>query len=134
MKRGLLPLVWISFFVALAANLAFWGGIARVPDFGPRAERAASQYAFLAATYMGAGKYVVSLVDEQKAAGWARERVAHDWSRIASAPPGLMVERIQGAMPSWLRAAHYGAPVLLVIALVVRVFRPRPVTTLGRRR
>lgn len=134
MKRWLLPLVWISFFVALAANLAFWGGIARLPDFGPQAERAASQYAFLTATYMSVGKYVATIAGEEDVAGWAREQVEHDWARIASSPPGLLVERMQQAMPPWLRTAHFGAPVLLVVALVLHAFRPRPVTMIGRRR
>jgi hypothetical protein len=133
-RRWLLPVTWLLFFTAFAACLVFWGGIARVPAFGEQVERAAARHAFLTATYMGVGKHVVPLLGEERAAQWARGQLASHWDEIASAPPGLLVERIIVAMPVWLRAAHHGAPLLLLLGLVLHLFRPRPVKIIGGRR
>lgn len=134
MRRWLSPLVWMLFLAALAACLAFWGGIARMPGVGAQVEHAASRHAFLTATYMAAGKHAVALLGEERAAQWARGRVASRGDDIASAPPGLLVERIIGAMPVWLRAAHHGAPLLLLLGLALHLFRLRPVKLIGGRR
>lgn len=134
MRRWLLPATWLLFFLALAISLGGWGGLAYVPEVGDAVGRRAPEEAFLAATYLAAGRALVrglGLVDPARRFAEARFQ---DSLASVRAEPALAVDRVFAGMDMPMRYGHYGTPWLLALAIGLGIVRPRQVRTFTRRK
>lgn len=128
--RGVL---WGLFFLFLGIDLYAWGGLAITPGVGKELREQASLRAPLAATYMYAGrKTIEALGRTDPSVAYARRHFRAE----AFADPGpreLIVDRFHSAQSATASLAYYGAPILLVLSLVLHVRRQKPVRSFGRR-
>lgn len=124
---------WILAAWFLASSLYTWGGLAVTPTIGKQLREQSSLQSPLAASYLFVGRHAVSsagLADRARLHAQARfpEQVADTES-----PPQLVLTRFLAAQSAAGRLAYYGAPLLLVLSLVLHVRRPRQVRSFGRR-
>ena len=128
--RGVL---WGLFFLFLGIDLYAWGGLAITPDVGKQLREQASLRSPLAASYMFAGRKTIEALGrrDQAVAYAARHFRAEAFSDPG--PPQLVVERFHAAQSATASLAYYGAPLLLVLSLVLHVRRQKPVRSFGRR-
>lgn len=133
MPRRLPTALWIAFFVTSLSAFFAWGGAALDPEAGPVVRQRAPSETFLAATYVYAGAPLVELSGLQGAAhAFATARFGPALAEAGTAPR-LAMQRLLAGMDAPLRISHYGAPWLLLLALLASALRPRPIKTFGRR-
>lgn len=124
---------WILAAWFLASSLYTWGGLAVTPTIGKQLREQSSLQSPLAASYLFVGRHAVS------SAGMADRARLHAQARFpeqvadTESPPQLVLTRFLAAQSAAGRLAYYGAPLLLVLSLVLHVRRPRQVRSFGRR-
>jgi hypothetical protein len=125
--------VWLLAFWLLAVDLYTWGGLALTPSIGKQLREQASVQSPLAATYLFLGRKAVHAagLDDR-----ARARVAGRYpEQIAQidGPPETVMLRFLSAQSGSDRLAYYGAPLLLVLSLVLHARRQKRIRSFGTR-
>ena len=126
-------ILWVLAFWMLAVDLYTWGGLALTPSIGKQLREQASVQSPIAATYLFLGRHAVHAagLDDR-----ARARVADRFSQpIAETggAPETVVMRFLSAQSGSDRVAYYGAPLLLVLSLVLHARRQKPIRSFGVR-
>lgn len=119
--------------LALAYDLLLWGGLTKVPSFGPVATQAVQREVSLASLYLPAGRALVELAGLEGAAKDLAQSTFQPLEARLLANPGAAMETLVADMPTLPRLAYYGVPVLLLVAGVLYWRRPRGVHMIGSR-
>lgn len=137
-KYAHLVLVALLLLVVFWQSL-FWGGAAALPDMGPIVRRSAMREAPLVSTFIvlgeGVGKLVPSL--RELGQGWAERALAPARERLLADPDVAMDFIFSQSMNATQRTATrgvYAAPLLLALAVIAYLRRPRQVRMMGGRR
>lgn len=125
----LFPLLFASM---LLADLAFWSGVQGGP-VGAQVLRSAQKEAPLALAYTHAGEALSGALGLREwTAGFAERRAGQAYDEVEAVPEAAMDVIMRGM--SWtMRAAHSGAPLVLLAWGLWYWRRPRQLRTLGRR-
>lgn len=133
MGRLIRAMCWILAGWFLAYNIYIWGGLAVTPSIGKQLREQATLQSPIAASYLFLGRHAVSATG---LADRARTRAAKLFSEeIADTEslPQLILKRFLAAQSPSARLAYYGAPLLLVLSLVLHARRPKQIRSFGRR-
>ena len=131
MGKYIRALFWIIAALAFSYDLYLWGGLALTPGIGPRLREQASLQTPIAATYLLFGRKSVS------SAGRSTEAVAFAAGEFPELVKDLessrqsIVDRFLSAQSPLATASYYGAPILLVLSLVLHLLRQRQVRSFG---
>lgn len=133
MGSKLRGLIWVLAFWLLAVDIYTWGGLALTPSIGKQLREQASVQSPIAATYLLLGRLAVhgAGLDEG-----ARARVAQRYPEqvaVIDGPAQTVVLRFLSAQSGADRLAYYGAPLLLVLSLVLHTRRQKPIRSFGTR-
>lgn len=132
MHRLLAWLFPLLFGSMLLAAMAFWAGVHNSP-VGPQALRSAQKEAPLALAYTHAGDAVFGVLGLREAtARFAERRVGVVYREIEAVPEAAMDILFRHMSPG-LRAAHSGAPLVLLAWGLWFWRRPRQLRSLSRR-
>lgn len=133
MGKFVRAMCWILTGWFLAYNIYVWGGLAFTPLIGKQLREQASLQSPLAASYLFLGRHAVSAAG---LADRARERSGKLFAaEIADTQSlsQLILNRFLAAQSPSARLAYYGAPLLLVLSLVLHARRPKQIRSFGRR-
>ncbi len=133
MGRNLRVLCWLLALVFLIFDLYQWGGLAITPTVGPDLREQASVRSPLAASYLFLGRHAVDAARMESSARDFANR--HFASQIQGehGSPRLIVERFLAAQSAVSQLAYYGAPILLVLSLLLHARRPKQIRSFGGR-
>jgi hypothetical protein len=125
--------IWVVAFWLLTVDLYTWGGLALTPSIGKQLREQASAQSPIAATYLFLGRHAVHAagLDDR-----ARTRVAQRYPQEVAeidGPHETVLLRFLSAQSGTDRLAYYGAPLLLVLSLVLHVRRQKPIRSFGTR-
>jgi hypothetical protein len=133
MKGRMYQIAGVLFLLALIYDLFLWGGLARVPNMGPAMQNVAARELSLAGLYLPLGNRLVELGGvAESAAAFAESRFAELEARVMSNPAAAM-DIVLSGMSTGVSIGYYGAPVLLVLFLLLWWRRPRIVQSALRR-
>lgn len=133
MGKVVRPILWLLAAVALAYDIFLWGGLSMTPVIGPRLREQASMETPIAALYLGMGRQsVIAAGKVPEAVAFAERQFPGDVLDTDSARQSI-VPRFLAAQSTVSRLAYYGAPVLLVLSLVLHLLRQKPIRSLGRK-
>ena len=131
MGMGTRAAVWLLAGWCLAYNLYLWGGLAVTPTVGNELRERASLQSPIAASYLFLGRTVVG------AAGYAEPARQFAGRRFAAAIGAtdkgdrLIVRRFLAAQSPGARLAYYGAPLLLMLSILLHATRQKQIRSLG---
>lgn len=126
-------IAWLATLWMFASSLMLWGGLALTPGIGKPLRDQASIHSPLVATYMAIGRLALPPLGLEDR---ALRRVAASFGpQIADtdSPPQTLVPRFMAAQSASQRLNHYGAPLLLVLSLVLHARRQRRIRSFGAR-
>jgi hypothetical protein len=139
MRKYLHLIATALFVLTLLWQCLFWGGASTLPDTGPIVRRSALREAPLVAGLLVAGellgKAVPALGDLGR--GWADKALSPVAERLKTDPDVAMDLIFGESLNSTQRVATrgvYALPVLLLLAVIAWLRRPRQVRMLGNRR
>jgi hypothetical protein len=137
MKNRLHVIALVLFVSSLLYNLIVWGGVRALGEVGVAISDSARREAPLAATYIAAGGIIDSAMPALGEFGGARldDALGGGFERIRADPivaMDLVFGTTLNASHTWLRTMYWATPVLLVVALVTWVRRPKPVRLVRR--
>jgi len=127
----------VLFAVCFLYDLVVWGSVSALPEVGEGIADSARREAPLATTYIALGDMLDSAVPALRDYGSARltDGFSEGFERIR-ADPTVAMDLIFGpswnATHSWIKTTYWAAPVLLLIALVLWVRRPKKISVLRR--
>lgn len=125
--------VWLVTAWMLFQNLYLWGGLAITPGIGKQLREQASVQSPLVATYAFLGRHLLAATGlEDRAVAHAAERFPRQVADTES-PPQTLVPRFLAAQSAGEALDHYGAPLLLVLSLVLHARRQKPIRSFGVR-
>lgn len=138
MKRRLHLIALGLFVVVLLADLVMWGAVPTLPDVGVAIERSARNEALLASTYIALGSRLDAWVPMLGNAGAAMmtSAISPAFERIGEDPSvamDLILNSSYSRAHFWLKFAYWGAPILLVLSLVLWVRKPKQVSLIRGR-
>lgn len=133
MGKWIRALIWLIAGLFLAYDLYQWGGLAVTPTTGKQLREMASVRSPIAATYLFLGRHAVNAVGRaEEARVFAQKRfpklIPND-----EGSPLLIVERFLTAQSATGTLFYYGAPVLLLLNLVLHARRQKPIRSFGRK-
>lgn len=137
MKFRLHVIAGVLFALCFLYDVVVWGSVYALPDVGTRIADSARREAPLATTYIAVGNMVDSMSPALMDYGSARlmDAFSEGFERIR-ADPTVAMDLLFGpswnATHSWIKTMYWAAPVLLLIALVLWVRRPKKVRVLRR--
>jgi hypothetical protein len=132
--KGKLHLIAGVLLVAMFLYDVFlWGGLARMPTLGPLMTDTTERELALAGLYLPLGARVVDATGLRAAAvGHAAAQFSAVESRLL-ARPEVAMETMLAEMPSSVKVAYYGVPLLLPLFAFLWWRRPRGVHMIGAR-
>lgn len=134
MKARLHMIAALLFLLLLADQWLVWGGLGRMPAAGPAVLAAADRDVGLASVHVLVGEWLVRSAGLDEAAiDLAKSRFAAVVPDILANPPAAL-DVVTARMPASVRFGYVGAPVMLVIALLLWWRRPRAVHLVRSRR
>jgi hypothetical protein len=119
--------------LALGYDLLLWGGLGKIPSYGPIATQAVQREVSLAGFYLPVGRYLVELAGLQDVAKSFAQSTFQPLEARLLANPAAAMETLVADMPWLPRMAYYGAPLLLLAAGVLYWRRPRGVHMISSR-
>ena len=123
----------LLFVLALGLDFYAWGGLTKVPRFGPVVADAAARDLSWGTVYAGGGAGLLEMTGLARgAADFAAAEFA-DTEAAVMANPAVALDTLRERMPLVLKLAYYGAPLLLVAFALAFWRRPRVVRTMQRR-
>lgn len=127
MKGKLHLVAAVLFALTLFYDLFLWGGLARTPALGYLVTQGTQREVSLAGIYVPLGRMLVDNTGMARAAGeFAQARFASLEARLLANPAAAMDTLISN-LPSNVRVAYYGAPILLLVTAFLWWRRPRGV-------
>jgi hypothetical protein len=124
---------WLLMALAFGYDLYLWGGLALTPGVGPRLREQASLQTPIAATYLFIGrKSVTSTGNSAGAVDYAARQFPGLVKDLDSSRQSI-VDRFLSAQSARGTAAYYGAPILLVLSLVLHLLRQKQVRSFGNK-
>jgi hypothetical protein len=139
MRKYLHNIALVLLVLSIFFDLVFWGAVPDLETVGPLIEQSASNEAFLASMYIGAGGVLDGALPSLGAFGSAvmKDGLADAFPAMIDAP-NLAMDLIFGASYNgthgWIKLLYWAPPVLFVLYLVLWFFRPKKVILVGRRR
>lgn len=133
MAKWTRALIWLITGLFFAYDLYLWGGLAITPTVGTQLRQMASVRSPIAASYLFLGRHTVN------AAGREEQARVFAQKRFPTLIPGddgsplLIVERFLTAQSATGTLFYYGAPVLLLLSLVLHARRQKPIRSFGRK-
>lgn len=137
MKNRLHLIALVLFALSFLYDIVVWGGVQALPDVGPAIADSARREAPLAATYIAIGSIVDSAMPSLGAFGSARlaEAFGDGFERIRADPTvamDLIFSSTWNASHGWIKLMYWATPILLLLALILWVRRPKQVRVLRR--
>jgi hypothetical protein len=137
MKNRLHVIALVLFVVCFLYDIVVWGGVRSLPDVGPAIADSAQREAPLAATYIAIGGIVDSVLPSLATFGSERlsRAIGDGFERIRADPTvamDLIFSSSWNAAHSWLKLMYWATPVLLVLAVVLWVRRPKQLRVVRR--
>jgi hypothetical protein len=137
MKNRLHIVALVLFVLCFLYDLVVWGAVRSLPDVGPGIADSARREAPLATTYIAIGGPLDSAVPSLQAFGSARltDAFGEAFERIRADPTvamDLIFDTTGNATHRWIRMMYWAAPIMLLLALIFWVRRPRQVRVLRR--
>lgn len=124
---------WLLAGLFLAYDLYLWGGLAITPTTGIQLRAQASVQSPIAATYLFLGRHlVVATGKSAQAVEFAGKRFPEQIADRESARQTIL-SRFLAAQSASGSLAYYGAPLLLVLSLVLHARRQKPIRSFGRK-
>lgn len=134
MGKWVRTIFWLLAGVFLAYDLYLWGGLAITPTIGKQLREQASVQSPIAASYLFLGRHAVTAAGRSsQAVDFAGKRFATQIADTESSPQ-LILTRFLAAQSATASLAYYGAPLLLVLSLVLHARRPKQIRSFGRKR
>lgn len=131
MGRIVRGVIWVLAFWMLASDLYTWGGLALTPSVGKQLREQASVQSPIAATYLFLGRHAVHSAGlDDRARSRAAQRFPEQIQEI-DGPRETVVLRFLSAQSASDWVAYYGAPLLLVLSLVLHARRQKPIRSFG---
>lgn len=131
MEKAIRGFVWMLTGLCFAYDLFLWGGLAITPTVGKQLREQASLRSPLAATYLFLGRQAVDAGGlSNQAADFAASKFKAQIADQQSVPQ-LIVDRFLSAQSANGTFAYYGAPLLLVLSMVLHAKRTRQVRSFG---
>lgn len=139
MRKYLHLLATGVFVLALLWQCLFWGGASTLPEIGPIVRKSAMREAPLVAGLMVGGEFLGKLAPPLGDVGraWAREALEPAVERINADPTVAMDLLFGQSLSGPQRLATrgvYALPVLLALAIITWLRRPKQVRMMGSRR
>lgn len=131
MSKRFRALVWVLTALFFAYNFYLWGGLAITPTVGERLRREAIFESPIAAGYLFFGRNIVDTV------GRKDESMAFAAKRFPTLLPGdgepsqISVRGFLAAQSASGTLLYYGAPLLLLLSLVLHAMRQKPIRSFG---
>jgi hypothetical protein len=127
----------VLFVLCFAYDIVIWGSVRALPDVGAGIAASAQHEAPLAATYIAIGSAVDSAVPALQTFGAMRltEALSDGFERIRTDPTvamDLIFSSTWNASHRWIKMMYWAAPVLLVIAVILWVRRPKKIRAFRR--
>jgi hypothetical protein len=121
---------WLMCAVCFFSNFYVWGGIKDTPHVGDELMRSAPKESFLAATYMVVGSKVNGTLGQTRS---AVDSVARKFPDLVNTVDfkTLTVDKFKDAQDPWGRFCYTGAPLLVLLSLVLHWTRQKQVASLG---
>jgi len=133
MGKFVRALFWLLTAVLFAYDLVLWGGLAVTPTIGPRLREQASLQTPIAATYLWLGRQsVMAAGKSSEAMAFAARRFPEQVADLESSRQSIVI-RFLSAQSATGTLAYYGAPILLVLSLVLHARRPKQIRSFGRK-
>ena len=126
--------------IALAVSLLmfahsfyFWGGIGLTPNVGARVLMQATKQMdlMLVGFYTHTGKAMMGIVAPDAAQTYAANQVGHVYPSL-DGDKFMAAQKVQMAMNQMQSMSHTGAPIMLLVFLVLYWLRPKPLKSMGR--
>lgn len=138
MKRRLHLIALGLFLIVLMADLVMWGAVPTLPDVGIAIERSARNEALLASTYIAIGSQLDAMLPALGDAGAAMmtSAISPAFERIGEDPSvamDLILSSTYNRAHFWLKFSYWGAPVFLVLALLLWARKPKQVSLIRGR-
>lgn len=127
-------LFWLLTLVFFVYNLFLWGGLAVTPTYGQQLRDSSIPSSPLAATYLFVGRYAVNTAGKaDEARKFAAKRFPEPLADTKSSAL-TAVPRFLSAQSATGTLIYYGAPILLLLSVVLHVTRQKPIRSLGGKR
>ena len=134
MRNRLHVILGVLFVLALLFDVYLWGGLSKTPSMGGIVSDASAREVSLAGIYVPIGQQLLDLTGLGRSASeFAQQAFAKVEPRLLANPAAAM-EILVSDMPTGVRFAYHGAPLLLLAFLVAFWRRPRVVRSMGTRR
>jgi len=131
MEKAFRMVLWGLTGLFFAYDIYLWGGLAVTPTIGKQLREQASLQSPLAATYLFLGRHAVDAAGlSGRAADFAASKFPEQIADLESAPQ-LILARFLSAQSASGSLAYYGAPILLLLSMVLHVRRPRQIRSFG---
>lgn len=122
---------WLLTVICFGYNFYLWGGLEATPVIGRQLMNEAPFQSPLAASYMFLGRKINKTIGQrEEAVAFAARR----FPELVANPEkvqNLAVPRFLAAQSTPGRLAYYGAPILLVLSLVLHARRQKPIRSFG---
>jgi len=133
MGRWLRGVVWLVSFWMLAQSVFLWGGLALTPTIGKQLREQAKLQSPLVATYLLLGRLVLPAIGlEARAQAHAADRFRAQIADL-DGPRETVVARVLAAQSAGERLDHVGAPLMLLLSLVLHARRQKRLRSFGVR-
>jgi hypothetical protein len=127
-------IIWLLTALFFAYDFYLWGGLAITPSVGKPLRDMASLQSPLAATYLFVGRQAIDAAGLQdRAMAFAAQRFP-DLVKGDDGDPLLIVPHFLSAQSAGGTIFYYGAPVLLLLSLVLHVRREKQIRSFGGKR
>ncbi|MGH8172701.1 MAG: hypothetical protein ACREPX_06115 [Rhodanobacteraceae bacterium] len=127
----------ILFVLCFLYDLVVWGSVRSIPEVGPGIADSARREAPLATAYITLGEVLDSTVPFFRDFGAERLTSAfgEGFERIEADPTvamDLIFDTTWNATHRWVKTMYWGAPILLLVSLVLWARRPRAIHMIRR--
>jgi hypothetical protein len=122
---------WLLTGWFFAYDLYLWGGLAVTPTIGKQLTEMALVRSPIAATYLYLGRTAVNAVGQaDRAREFAAKRFPEEIADDKSSPLTIL-NRFLSAQSAAGTMMYYGAPLLLLLSVVLHVRRQKPIRSFG---
>jgi hypothetical protein len=124
---------WAAMAAMFCYNFFFWGGLARIQSIGPRldlqSQRTVSNIGV--ALYAQSGRDMMNYIAPNTSREHARAAIGEDVIEDIAINPGDVPKQLRNAMPWYASFAYYGAPIMLLVSLILYWLRPKTIRSFG---